>query len=63
MQAKIWVISNKRPIVVFPNILIPTVPTIKRGPELLVKLNNLSHSVFGQIFCFLNSQAILAPTG
>ena len=47
----------------FPNILIPTVPTINRGPELFVKLNNLSHSVLEHIFCFLNWVAILAPTG
>ena len=57
------VIKSKIPICVFPNILIPTVPIINRGPELFVKLNSLSHSGLEQIFLFLNSVAILAPTG
>ena len=57
------VIKSKTPICVFPNILIPTVPIINRGPELFVKLNSLSHSGLEQIFLFLNSVAILAPTG
>lgn len=41
----------------------PTLPIINRGPELFVKLNNLSHSSFEQILFFLKLQAILAPTG
>ena len=40
-----------------------TLPIINRGPELVVKLNNLSHSSFEQILFFLKLQAILAPTG
>lgn len=57
------VINNKIPIVVFLNINIPTVPIINRGPELFVKLNNLSHSSLEQIFFSLKLVAILAPTG
>ena len=57
-------VNNKRiPIIVFPNIVIPTVPIINSGPELLVKLKSLSHSDLEQIFSSLNLQAILAPTG
>ena len=63
IQAKICVTSNNKPIVELPNILIPTVPTINNGPELLVKLSNLSHSSLEQILFSLKSQAILAPTG
>ena len=63
MQAKICVINNKRPMVEFPNILIPTVPTINKGPELFVKLSSLSHYSLEQILFSLKSQAILAPTG
>ena len=61
--AKICVIKRSRPIKVFPNMLIPTVPIINKGPELFVKLSNLSHSVFEHIFLVLNSLAIFAPTG
>ena len=43
--------------------LIPTVPIINKGPELFVKLSNLSHSAFEHIFLVLNSLAIFAPTG
>lgn len=57
------VINNNMPIVELPNILIPTVPIINRGPELFVKLSNLSHSVLDKILFFLKLQAIFAPTG
>ena len=57
------VINNKIPIVVFLKSNIPTVPIINKGPELLVKLSNLSHSSLEQIFFSLNVDAILAPTG
>ena len=56
-------ISNNKPIVEFPNILIPTVPTINKGPELFVKLKSLSHSSLEQILFTLKSHAIFAPTG
>ena len=36
---------------------------LKRGPELFVKLSNLSHSSFEQILFSLRFTAILAPTG
>lgn len=57
------VINNNMPIVELPNILIPTVPIINKGPELFVKLSNLSHSVLDKILFFLKLQAIFAPTG
>ena len=41
----------------------PTVPIIKRGPELFVKLRSLSHSSLEQILLFLKLLAILAPIG
>lgn len=63
IHANICVINSKIPIVVLLNIRIPTVPIINRGPELLVKLSNLSHSSFVQIFFSLKEVAILAPTG
>ena len=63
IQAKICVINNNSPITELPNIKIPTVPIIKSGPELFVKLSNLSHSSFEQILFFLNDEAIFAPTG
>lgn len=63
MQDRICVVKSNRPIVVLPNIKIPTVPIIKRGPELFVKLSNLSHSSLEQISFFLKFVAILAPTG
>ena len=56
-------IKSRRPIKEFPNIVMPTLPKIKRGPELLVKLSNLSHSCLEQIFFSLKLTAILAPTG
>lgn len=62
-HAKMCVINNNMPIVELPNILIPTVPIINRGPELFVKLSNLSHSVLDKILFFLKLQAIFAPTG
>ena len=51
------------PIAVFLNIRIPTVPIMNKGPELFVKLSNLSHSSFVQILFFLKLVAIFAPTG
>lgn len=55
--------KSKIPIVVLPYIKIPTVPTINKGPELLVKLRSLSHSSLEQILFFLKLEAIFAPTG
>ena len=44
--------SSKKPIVEFPNKLIPTLPIINKGPELFVKLSKRSHSTLEQIlFC------------
>lgn len=63
IQDRICVMKSNRPIVVLPNIKMPTVPIIKRGPELFVKLSNLSHSSLEQISFFLKLEAILAPTG
>ena len=40
-----------------------TTPMINRGPELFVKLSNLSHSVSVQIERSLKSATIFAPTG
>ena len=34
-DASICVISNKKPIVELPNILIPTVPIINKGPRII----------------------------
>lgn len=62
-EAKIWEMKSKTPITALRNINIPTVPIIKRGPELFVKLSNLSHSSFVHNLLFLRSQAILAPIG
>ena len=59
----VQITNNKIPITVFLNIKIPTVPIINRGPELLVKLSNLSHSSLLQILFFLKLLAIFAPTG
>ena len=56
-------INSKSPIKELPNIVMPTLPNIKSGPELLVKLSNLSHSCFEQILFFLKLTAIFAPTG
>ena len=63
IHPKICVIKSKSPIMELPNKTIPQVPTIKRGPELLVKLINLSHSALEQIWLFLKFTAIFAPTG
>ncbi len=60
---KMWVINNNNPIFVFPNMIIPTVPIINNGPELLVKLRSLSHSSFESILFDLNEVAIFAPIG
>lgn len=56
-------ISNKYPIFASPNKLIPTVPSIKRGPELLVKAKSLSPSSFEQMFFSLKLTTIFAPVG
>lgn len=58
-----WVNNNKNPIEEFPKRLIPTVPIIKSGPELFVKLINLSQSSLEHILFFLKFTAIFAPTG
>lgn len=55
--------NSKKPIVEFPNILIPTVPIMNKGPELFVKLSNLSHSTLLKTLFFLKFVAIFAPTG
>lgn len=60
---KICVTNNKNPITELPNKLIPHIPTIKRGPELFVKLSNLSQSSFEHILVSLKFTAILAPIG
>ena len=62
-EASRCVINNKNPIVEFPNIVIPTVPIINKGPELLVKLRRRSHSSFEQILFSLKLAAIFAPIG
>ena len=51
------------PSVVSANKLIPTVPIINKGPELLVKANNLSHSSLVQVPSSRNLVTILAPIG
>jgi len=63
IHARICVIKSKTPIAVFLNIRTPTVPIIKRGPELFVKLSNLSHSSLVQILLILKFEAIFAPIG
>ena len=45
------------------NILIPTVPIINNGPELLVNAINRSASISEQIFCSFRLETIFAPTG
>lgn len=50
-------------MVVFPKREIPTVPIIKRGPELLVKVISLSASSLVQSPFFLKLVTIFAPTG
>lgn len=62
-EASKWVTNKVRPIVVLPKREIPTVPIIKRGPELLVKVISLSASSLEQIPSFLKLVTILAPTG
>ena len=62
-QPKICVKSSKKPISELPNKPIPTVPTMKSGPELFVKLISLSHSSLEHNPLFLKFTAILAPTG
>ena len=61
--AKICVKNKTSPIVVLPKSEIPTVPIIKSGPELFVKVTSLSASSFVQIPFFLKLVTILAPTG
>lgn len=63
IHPKKCVINNNIPIEVFLKSNIPTVPIINKGPELFVKLSNLSHSALEQILFSLNVVAILAPTG
>lgn len=63
IQAKRWDKNNKIPVRVSKNKLIPTVPIIKRGPELLVKARSLSPSSFVQIPFCLKLVTILAPIG
>lgn len=63
IEEKKWVIKSKIPIKLLPNIEIPTVPIIKRGPELFVKLSNLSASILVHKLFFCNSHAIFAPIG
>ena len=48
---------------VLPNKVIPTVPTINSGPELLVKASNLSASCLVTIPCSIKLETIFAPTG
>lgn len=55
--------NNKNPVWELPNKLIPTVPIIKRGPELLLKHSILSPSDFEHIPSCLRFVTILAPTG
>ena len=63
MQARMWLIKSKIPISVLPNKVMPTVPIINNGPELLVKANNLSASSLVTIFWSIKFATILAPTG
>ena len=63
IQESKCVIKSKKPISELPNIFIPTVPIINKGPELLVKLRSLSHSSLGKIFFSLKLHAIFAPIG
>lgn len=51
------------PIVVLANMLMPTVDKINKGPELFVKLSNLSHSILEQILFSLKLVTIFAPKG
>ena len=51
------------PICAFPKREIPTEPSIKIGPELLVKAINLSASDLEQILLSYKLQTTLAPTG
>ena len=61
--AKICVKNKTSPIVVLPKRAIPTVPIIKSGPELFVKVISLSASSFVQMPFFLKLVTIFAPTG
>ena len=63
MQERICVINNKTPMVVLPNRVMPTVPIINKGPELLVKASILSASSWVTIPCYIKLLTILAPTG
>ena len=62
-HAEICVKKSKKPIIELPNKDMPQVPIINNGPELFVKLSNLSHSSLVQVFVFLKFTAIFAPTG
>ena len=63
IHANICVSKSKTPISILPKRDIPTVPIIKRGPELLVKAKRRSASVDVQIPSFLNFETIFAPVG
>lgn len=55
--------NNKIPVRVSKNKLIPTVPIIKSGPELLVKAISLSPSSLVHMPFCLKLVTILAPIG
>ena len=63
IHERMCVNNNKNPISVLPNNEIPTVPIIKRGPELLVKASNLSASSLLHIPLLKKFEIIFAPTG
>ena len=62
-HAKMCVPNKRKPVMVSPSRLIPTVPIIKRGPELLVKARSRSASSFVTMPCIRKSVTIFAPTG
>ena len=62
-QDNICEIKKRIPITLSLNIEIPTVPNIKRGPELLVKAISLSLSSDDKYFLSFKSETILAPVG
>lgn len=62
-EAKIWVINKTIPIVVSWKRLIPTVPRMNKGPELLVKDNKRSDSDLVRTLLLRISHTIFAPIG
>ena len=60
---RIWVINNKNPMEVFEKREIPTVPIMKRGPELFVKQSMRSASSLVQTSLLRKSATIFAPIG